>query len=60
MMAGAYAPAYWLWSARTQAKAELALYYFAFFLALVSAGWRHIGRSYRYLELDVMSPANNI
>ncbi len=71
MMAGAYTLSrdghvrgdfvYRLWSPRTQAKVELVLYFIFFFpggLALVFAGWRYIGRSWRYLEVSVMSPAN--
>ena len=71
MMAGAYALSrdshvrgdfvYRLWSTRTQATVELVLYFIFFFpgvLALVFAGWRYAGRSWRYLEVSVMSPAN--
>jgi TRAP-type mannitol/chloroaromatic compound transport system permease small subunit len=71
MMAGAYALSrdahvrgdfiYRLWSVRTQAGVELVLYFIFFFpgvLALVIAGWRYAGRSWRYLEVSVMSPAN--
>lgn len=71
MMAGAYALSrdahvrgdfvYRLWSIRTQATVELLLYFIFFFpgvLALVFAGWRYAGRSWRYLEVSVMSPAN--
>ena len=71
MMAGAYALSrdahvrgdfvYRLWSIRTQATVELVLYFIFFFpgvLALVFAGWRYAGRSWRYLEVSVMSPAN--
>lgn len=71
MMAGAYALSrdahvrgdfvYRLWSIRTQAIVELVLYFIFFFpgvLALVFAGWRYAGRSWRYLEVSVMSPAN--
>jgi TRAP-type mannitol/chloroaromatic compound transport system permease small subunit len=71
MMAGAYALSrdahvrgdfvYRLWSIRTQAAVELVLYFIFFFpgvLALVFAGWRYAGRSWRYLEVSVMSPAN--
>lgn len=71
MMAGAYALSrdshvrgdfvYRLWKPRVQAGIELVLYFIFFFpgvLALVFAGWRYAGRSWRYLEVSVMSPAN--
>lgn len=71
MMAGAYTLSrdghvrgdfiYRLWSARTQAKVELVLYFIFFFpgvLALVFSGWKYAGRSWRYLEVSTMSPAN--
>lgn len=71
MMAGAYALSrdshvrgdfvYRLWKPRVQASIELVLYFIFFFpgvLALVFAGWRYAGRSWRYLEVSVMSPAN--
>jgi TRAP-type mannitol/chloroaromatic compound transport system permease small subunit len=71
MMAGAYTLSrdghvrgdflYRLWKPPTQAKVELALYILFFFpavLALVLAGWKYAGRSWRYLEVSVMSPAN--
>jgi TRAP-type mannitol/chloroaromatic compound transport system permease small subunit len=71
MMAGAYTLSrdghvrgdfvYRLWKPQTQAKVEIVLYFLFFFpgvLALVFAGWRYIGRSWRYLEVSVMSPAN--
>lgn len=71
MMAGAYALSrdshvrgdfiYRLWKPRVQAGIELVLYFLFFFpgvLALVFAGWRYAGRSWRYLEVSVMSPAN--
>ena len=71
MMAGAYTLSrdghvrgdfiYRLWKPTTQAKVELVLYFFFFFpgvLALIFAGWRYAGRSWRYLEVSVMSPAN--
>ncbi|MGQ3038902.1 MAG: TRAP transporter small permease subunit, partial [Neoaquamicrobium sediminum] len=63
MMAGAYALSrdahvrgdfvYRLWSIRTQATVELVLSFIIVFpgvLALVFAGWRYAGRSWRYLE----------
>ena len=71
MMAGAYALSrdshvrgdfiYRLWKPRVQATIELILYFIFFFpgvLALVISGWRYAGRSWRYLEVSVMSPAN--
>ncbi|MDZ5695745.1 TRAP transporter small permease subunit [Chelativorans sp. M5D2P16] len=71
MMAGAYTLSrdghvrgdfiYRLWSPATQAKVELALYFIFFFpgvLALVFSGWRYASRSWRYLEVSTMSPAN--
>ena len=71
MMAGAYTLSrdghvrgdfvYRLWSPRTQAKVEFVLYILFFFpavLALVFAGWKYSARSWRYLEVSVMSPAN--
>ena len=71
MMAGAYTLSrdghvrgdfvYRLWKPATQAKIELILYFFFFFpgvLALIFAGWKYAGRSWRYLEVSVMSPAN--
>ena len=71
MMAGAYTLSrdghvrgdfvYRLWSPKTQAKVELALYFLFFFpgvLALILAGWKYTERSWRYLEVSVMSPAN--
>ncbi|MFO7482732.1 TRAP transporter small permease subunit [Oceanibaculum nanhaiense] len=71
MMAGAYTLSrdghvrgdfvYRLWKPATQAKIELVLYFFFFFpgvLALIFAGWKYAGRSWRYLEVSVMSPAN--
>lgn len=71
MMAGAYTLSrdghvrgdfvYRLWKPATQAKIELALYFFFFFpgvLALIFAGWKYASRSWRYLEVSVMSPAN--
>ncbi len=71
MMAGAYTLSreghvradflYRLWRPRTQAAVELVLYVLFFFpgvIALVLAGWRFAGRSWRYLEVSSMSPAN--
>jgi TRAP-type mannitol/chloroaromatic compound transport system permease small subunit len=71
MMAGAYTLSrdghvrgdfiYRLWAPRTQAAVELVLYFLFFFpgvLALVFAGWRYAARSWRYLEVSTMSPAN--
>lgn len=52
---------YRLWSPRTQAKIELVLYFLFFFpgiIALVLAGWKYASRSWRYLEVSTMSPAN--
>jgi TRAP-type mannitol/chloroaromatic compound transport system permease small subunit len=52
---------YRLWRPRTQAKIELVLYFLFFFpgiLALVLAGWKYASRSWRYLEVSTMSPAN--
>jgi TRAP-type mannitol/chloroaromatic compound transport system permease small subunit len=71
MMAGAYTLSrdahvrgdfiYRLWRPRTQALVELVLYFLFFFpavLALIFAGWRYAARSWRYLEVSTMSPAN--
>lgn len=71
MMAGAYTLSrdghvrgdflYRLWRPKTQAVVELVLYIFFFFpgiLALIFAGWRYAGRSWSYLEVSNMSPAN--
>ena len=71
MMAGAYTLSrdghvrgdfvYRLWTPRTQAKVEFVLYFLFFFpgvLALIFAGWKYSSRSWRYLEVSVMSPAN--
>lgn len=71
MMAGAYTLSrdghvrgdflYRLWRPQTQAKVEFVLYFLFFFpgvLALIIAGWKYAGRSWRYLEVSVMSPAN--
>ena len=52
---------YRLWQPRTQAKMELTLYFIFFLpgvLALIFAGWRYAGRSWRYLEVSSFSPAN--
>ena len=51
---------YRLWSERTQAKVDLALYILFFFpgiLALIFAGWKYASRSWGYLEVSVNSPA---
>ena len=71
MMAGAYTLSrdghvrgdflYRLWRPRTQARVELVLYLIFFFpgvIALVVTGWRYAARSWRYLEVSTMSPAN--
>ncbi len=71
MMAGAYTLSrdghvrgdfvYRLWRPRTQASVELVLYFLFFFpgvIALVFSGWRYASRSWRYLEVSNMSPAN--
>jgi len=71
MMAGAYTLSrdghvradfiYRLWRPRTQAGVELVLYFLFFFpgiIALVFAGWHYASRSWRYLEVSTMSPAN--
>ena len=71
MMAGAYTLSrdghvrgdfvYRLWKPRTQASVELVLYFLFFFpgvIALVISGWRYASRSWRYLEVSTMSPAN--
>lgn len=71
MMAGAYTLSrdghvrgdflYRLWPMRVQAGVELTLYILFFFpgiLALIIAGWKYSARSFRYLEVSVMSPAN--
>ena len=50
-----------LMSPRKQAALELVLYFLFFFpgiLALIFAGWRYVSRSWRYLEVSTMSPAN--
>lgn len=51
---------YRLWSPRTQAKVDLALYVLFFFpgiLALVFAGSKYASRSWGYTEVSVNSPA---
>lgn len=71
MMGGAYTLArdahvrgdifYRLWPARVQATVELILYFIFFFpgvLALIIAGWKFAAKSYRWLEVSSMSPAN--
>lgn len=71
MMAGAYTLSrnahvradflYRLWEPRTQATVELVLYFLFFFpgiLALIVAGWKYASRSFRFMEVSVMSPAN--
>jgi TRAP-type mannitol/chloroaromatic compound transport system permease small subunit len=71
MMAGAYTLSrdghvrgdfiYRLWKPQNQARLELVLYFIFFFpamLALVFAGWRYAARSFRYLEVSQMSPAD--
>ena len=71
MMAGAYTLSqdghvradflYRLWRPRTQAVVELVLYFLFFFpgiLALIFAGWKYASRSWRFLEVSTMSPAN--
>jgi TRAP-type mannitol/chloroaromatic compound transport system permease small subunit len=71
MMAGAYTLSqdghvradflYRLWKPRTQAAVELLLYLAFFFpgiLALIFAGWKYASRSWRFLEVSTMSPAN--
>ncbi|MGE0500985.1 MAG: TRAP transporter small permease subunit [Rhizobiaceae bacterium] len=52
---------YRLWRPRTQARVEFVLYFLFFFpgvLALIFAGWKYAARSWRYLEVSTMSPAN--
>ncbi|MEK9683763.1 MAG: TRAP transporter small permease subunit [Rhodospirillaceae bacterium] len=52
---------YRLWKPRTQARVEFVLYFIFFFpgvIALILAGWKYAGRSWRYAEVSVMSPAN--
>lgn len=52
---------YRLWRPRMQARVELILYFIFFFpgiIALIVAGWKYASRSYRYMEVSVMSPAN--
>lgn len=71
MMAGAYTLSrdghvradfiYRLWPPRIQASVELTLYVLFFFpgiLALVFAGWAYSSRSWRFMEVSTMSPAN--
>ncbi len=71
MMAGAYALAreshvrgdvfYRLWKPKTQATVELTLYITFFFpgvIALILAGASYAMKSWRYMEVSVMSPAN--
>ena len=71
MMAGAYTLSrdghvrgdflFRLWAPRTQARVEFVLYFLFFFpgvLALIFAGWKYAARSWRYLEVSNMSPAN--
>lgn len=51
---------YRLWSPRTQAKVELALYFLFFFpgvTALILSGWKYAARSFGYTEVSVNSPA---
>ena len=50
-----------LMSPRKQAALEFVLYFLFFFpgiLALIFAGWKYVSRSWRYLEVSTMSPAN--
>ena len=50
-----------LMSPRKQAALEFLLYLLFFFpgiLALIFAGWKYVARSWRYLEVSTMSPAN--
>src|ERR671916_1190334 len=52
---------YRLMAPRKQAALELVLYFLFFFpgiLALIFAGWKYVSRSWRYLEVSTMSPAN--
>ncbi|MBK8906577.1 MAG: TRAP transporter small permease subunit [Rhodospirillales bacterium] len=52
---------YRLWPARVQASIELVLYFLFFFpgiTALIVAGMKYANRSWQYLEVSVMSPAN--
>lgn len=51
---------YRLWPPKVQASIELVLYFLFFFpgiLALIFAGWKYAGRSWRYLEVSANSPA---
>lgn len=71
MMAGAYALSrnahvradflYRLWPVKVQATVEFILYFLFFFpgvLALIFAGWKYAGNSWRYMEVSQFSPAN--
>lgn len=71
MMGGAYTLArdahvrgdvfYRLWPNKVQATIELVLYVIFFFpgvLALIIAGWKYASKSFRWLEVSSMSPAN--
>jgi TRAP-type mannitol/chloroaromatic compound transport system permease small subunit len=52
---------YRLWRPRVQATVELLLYLLFFFpgiIALILAGWKYASRSWRFLEVSTMSPAN--
>jgi TRAP-type mannitol/chloroaromatic compound transport system permease small subunit len=52
---------YRLMKPRSEAALELVLYFLFFFpgvLALIFAGWKYVSRSWRYLEVSTMSPAN--
>lgn len=52
---------YRTWSPKTQATIELLLYFLFFFpgvIALMIAGWKYAGRSFRWQEVSSMSPAN--
>jgi TRAP-type mannitol/chloroaromatic compound transport system permease small subunit len=52
---------YRLMGERGQAALELVLYFLFFFpgiFALIFAGWKYVGRSWRYQEVSTMSPAN--
>src|SRR5690606_16436896 len=47
---------YRLWPPKVQASVELVLYFLFFFpgiLALIFAGWKYAGRSWRFLEVSV-------
>ncbi len=71
MMAGAYTLSrdghvrgdviYRLWKPRVQAGIEFVLYFLFFFpgvIAMIIAGAKYAGRSWGYMEVSVMSPAN--